>query len=256
MRTAAPDGHVPVAIVKDARRSNSVTNTIAILEIVAEYGVGITAKEIAQRLDMAPATVYRLLNSLVAEEFLIRTADLRGFGLGMRLRGLAEALNTPTVPTAARRCLAEFRDSTRFAVTLMHFGHSTVRVIDQDPDHPVTVERQLSKHLHASAAGKLLLSSRTQWRLLIPAPARLTTRTLVDHGSLSADIETIRGSGYARAADELVPGLTCLAYPVHNESGSITGALCLTGPSNRLDTLESHSKPARNYAALIGPLLY
>ncbi|MGW4774039.1 IclR family transcriptional regulator [Nocardia sp. NPDC004278] len=242
--------------MKDSRRTNTVTNSIAILEAVADCGAGVTAKEIAERLGIAPATTYRLLNSLVADEYLVRTADLRGFALGARLRGLATAINVPVVPTAARTLLDEFRGSTRFAVHLMNFRPAAVQVISEDPDHPIPGARELARHLHASAAGKLLLSSRTEWRTMVATPVRIAARTKVDHGALARDLQLIRESGYATAIDELIPGIACLALPIYKPSGTLTGALCLSGPSNRLTVLETHRDSARDCAARLGPLLY
>ncbi|MCU1648564.1 MAG: hypothetical protein JWN03_8839 [Nocardia sp.] len=242
--------------MKDSRRANAVSSSLAILEVVADCGVGVTAKEIAHRLEMAPATAYRLINALVADEYLVRTADLRGFGLGVRLRGLAGALNSPVVPGAARQCLNEFRTTTRFAVHLMNFRTDTVQVVSEDPDHPVQGERELVRHLHASAAGKLLLSTRTQWRAMVSDPARITTHTHVEHAALAEEMRAIRETGYASAVNELVAGIACLAYPVYSENGTAEGALCLSGPSGRLAALLEHDEPARKYSKQLGPLLY
>ncbi|WP_405498467.1 IclR family transcriptional regulator [Nocardia sp. NBC_00511] len=242
--------------MKDSARPSTVTNSIAILEAVADCGVGVTAREIAERLGLAPATTYRLLNSLVADEYLVRTADLRGFALGARLRGLAAAISVPVVPAAAAAVLDEFRASTRFAVHLMHFRPAAVQVISEDPDHPIPAERELTRHLHASAAGKLLLSSRTEWRVLVADPARVTARTKTDHAALAADLQGVRDSGFATATDELVSGVACLALPVYNTLGSLEGALCLTGPSPRLPALQIHRAPAQSCAARLAPLLY
>ncbi|GAB0101733.1 IclR family transcriptional regulator [Nocardia sp. JMUB6875] len=242
--------------MKDTGRTNTVSNSIAILEAVADCGVGVTAKEIAERLGIAPATTYRLLNSLVADEYLVRTSDLRGFALGARLRGFAAAVNVPVLSTAVRTLLDDFRSSTRFAVHLMNFRPAAVQVLSEDPDHPIPGERELSRHLHASAAGKLLLASRTEWRTLVEHPVRIAARTKVDHAALATDLQAVRETGYAKAADELVPGVACLALPIYNGTGTLSGALCLTGPSNRLPALETHRDPARDCAAGLGPLLY
>ncbi|WP_327141118.1 IclR family transcriptional regulator [Nocardia sp. NBC_01327] len=242
--------------MKDSRRANTVTSSLAIIEVVADCGVGVTAKEIADRLGMAPATAYRLINALVADEFLVRTADLRGFGLGVRLRGLAEAMKTSVVTGAARQCLTEFRESTRFAVHLMNFRPDTVQVISEDPDHPVLGERELVRYPHASAAGKLLLASRTQWRAMVPEPVRVTTHTHIDHGVLAEEIRMVREAGFAQAVNELVAGLACLAYPIYNETGTVEGALCISGPSSRVGALLGHDAQARSCAKELGPLLY
>ncbi|WP_425300304.1 helix-turn-helix domain-containing protein [Nocardia farcinica] len=80
---------------------STVSNSLRILEAVACLGLGVTAKEIAAALHMPAATAYRLLNALVAEEYLVRTSDLRGFGLGARLDGLISAAAQPRVPLGA-----------------------------------------------------------------------------------------------------------------------------------------------------------
>ncbi|GAB92096.1 helix-turn-helix domain-containing protein, partial [Gordonia rhizosphera] len=72
-------------------RPDAVARSLQIIEVVADMGIGTTAKEIAEQLGVPPATTYRLLNSLVAEEYLVRTADLRGFALGARLAAMVEA---------------------------------------------------------------------------------------------------------------------------------------------------------------------
>ncbi len=75
---------------------STVSNSLDILEVVATLGLGgVTAKEIAGALHLPQATAYRLINSLVAEEYLVRTSDLRGFGLGARLNGLVTAAASP-----------------------------------------------------------------------------------------------------------------------------------------------------------------
>lgn len=157
---------------------STVSNSLEILETVAALGLGVTAKEIATSLHMPPATAYRLLNALVAEEYLVRTADLRGFGLGARLNGLLTTASTPNLCHAARVHLAAVRDEVRFAIHLLVFHPTSVRVLDADPDHPVRAERELVRNLHASAAGHLLLASASTWqRLLPPTALRKLTHT-------------------------------------------------------------------------------
>lgn len=74
-----------------ARQPTAVDHAFTVLEAVAELGAGVTARVLVERLPFSRATVYRLLKHLVAEEYLVRTADLSGFALGARVRALGHA---------------------------------------------------------------------------------------------------------------------------------------------------------------------
>ena len=89
------------------RQPKAVQSALRVLEEVARAGVGVTAKEIAQNLDLPSATTYRLLNLLVADGYIVRLPDLTGFSLGHRMSTLIDATVAPRVCTAARDVLAE-----------------------------------------------------------------------------------------------------------------------------------------------------
>ena len=74
---------------------STTSNPLRILEIVARFGTGTTAKEVTDALQMPQATAYRILNSLVADEYLARTSDLRGFALGQAISGLIYGCDSP-----------------------------------------------------------------------------------------------------------------------------------------------------------------
>ena len=84
------------------RQPKAVQSALRVLEEIARAGVGVTAKEIADRLDLPSATTYRLLNLLVADGYIVRLPDLSGFSLGHRMGVLIDAAVAPTVCTAAR----------------------------------------------------------------------------------------------------------------------------------------------------------
>lgn len=236
---------------------STVSNSLRILEVVATLGLGVTAKEIAAALHLPAATAYRLLNALVAEEYLVRTSDLRGFGLGARLDGLISAATRPIVPFAARSAIEELRASVRFGVHVMGFRASTVHVIDADPDHPVRAESELVRYPHASAAGKLLLAHHPDAREALPSRLpRLTPATITHHAALSAQLDAVRRDGVATQVDELEPGLSCAALPISDAEGQVRGALCLAGPSTRADAIRAHVDAATRCAKALGPLLY
>jgi DNA-binding IclR family transcriptional regulator len=87
----------------DGRQPTAVNNALAVLQVVAAAEPGITAKEIHEQLVMPRATAYRILQHLVAEGYLVRSPDLRGFALGNRMqeffRAAARHLEAPLTAT-------------------------------------------------------------------------------------------------------------------------------------------------------------
>lgn len=236
----------------------TVSNSLQILEAVAGLGLGVTAKEIAGALHMPPATAYRLLNALVADEYLVRTSDLRGFGLGARLNGFIAAASAPNLSRAAREALAKIRSDLRLAVHLVAFQQWSLRIIDADPDHPVRAERDLVRHLHASSAGRLLLAAQDPWQSRLPAtPLRqVAPATITDLAALDDEITTVRERQFAVQVDQLEPGLACVAVPIRDERGDAAAALCLAGPSNRVDVMLNHVDVLCAGASVIAPLIF
>jgi DNA-binding IclR family transcriptional regulator len=86
---------------------------------------------------------------------------------------------------------------------------------------------------HTTAVGKVLLAygaaELPPGRLRRTAPA-----TVVDRAQLEAELERVREEAFAAAIDELEPGLTALAAPVHGPTGDVIAALSVSGPTLRL----------------------
>jgi DNA-binding IclR family transcriptional regulator len=237
---------------------STASNPLRILEIVARFGTGTTAKEITEALQMPPATAYRMLNSLVGDEYLVRTSDLRGFALGHAISGLIMAAVPPIVPTAARSAIEEFRSGNRFAVHLIFFRNACLRVADEDPDYPLQSESDMLRHPHASAVGKLMLAELGDEAPPSPRSplTKLTSHTITDRQQLEAQLAVIRAKGEAAEIDELEQGSSCLAIPVKLPHGTIEAAVCLMGPSERFTAICDHAEEARKLASRLAPLLF
>jgi DNA-binding IclR family transcriptional regulator len=239
-------------------KPSTASNPLKILEVVAQYGTGTTAKEITDALQMPQATAYRILNALVADEYLARTSDLRGFALGHAISGLITAANPPTVTTAARAVIEEFRRGNRFAVHLIMFRNASLRIADEDLDYPLHSAFEMLRHPHASAAGKLMLAELSDSGSPVPRGplAKLTQHTITDMGQLEAQLAEIRRHGEASEINELAEGSASLALPVGLPNGPAGGALCLSGPSERFTAIYEHAEAAREVTTRLAPLLF
>ncbi|WP_427019148.1 IclR family transcriptional regulator (plasmid) [Pseudarthrobacter sp. P1] len=240
------------------RGPSTASNPLRILEVVARLGTGTTAKEVADALQMPPATAYRVLNALVGDEYLARTSDLRGFALGHAISGLIMAATPPTVPTAAHTVIEEFRSGNRFAVHLIMFRNASLRIADEDPDYPLHSAFEMLRYPHASAAGKLMLAELGNSASPLPKGPlmKLTQHTITDKRRLEEVLAEIRFKGEATEINELEEGSARLALPVRLPNGSVGAALCLSGPSERFGTICEHAEGARELTSRLAPFLF
>jgi DNA-binding IclR family transcriptional regulator len=187
------------------RQPKAIVHALDVLEAVARHGPGVTAAEISVSLGLSPATSYRLLNLLVAEEYLVRLPDLSGFALGRRaieFAGVAAPAAWPPVPRRARAVVARVRGAVRWGVHLALCSESGLaHIADEDPDHPA----QLADGGGDSPLGRLCADLRDSQAL--------------------ADLPLIDGP---------VVGEGILAVAVRDDAGRLVAALLVTGPTEPL----------------------
>jgi IclR family acetate operon transcriptional repressor len=91
---------------------------------------------------------------------------------------------------------------------------------------------------HATAIGKALMSrlsdDEVRARYGNRALERRTPRTVRRVGSLLEHLGQARAEGWAADAEELEPGLRCVAAPVTDHTGVVVAAVGLSGPAGRL----------------------
>ncbi|NHC44925.1 IclR family transcriptional regulator [Motilibacter aurantiacus] len=249
---AAAPGGLP------GRQSHAVRNAFALLEEVARAGPGVTAKQVAGALGMSPATTYRLLNLLVALQYVERQPGARGFTLGHKVAHLAGLVALVHVPVAARRLVEDLRSRARTGVHLASYAGGVPALVDPDPAQPPPPADAFARHLHASAFGKLLLAESGDWRRSLgEAPLRrLTPQTLVSPADLDAELTGVGRADRAYQIGELRPMRACLALPVRSSAGRLVAAVALTGVPEQIRSLDPRDvAAAARTARELSPLL-
>jgi DNA-binding IclR family transcriptional regulator len=203
------------------RQPGAISHALDALEAVAHEGPGVTAQQIAARLGLSPATTYRLLNLLVAEEYIVRLPDLSGFALGRRALEFAGTASVGhlTLSRQARRAVAGLRAELRWGVHVFEYAHGGANVIDADPDHPPHREVLSDAEFAGSAVGRLVRRQRDA------EPADVATPLPGDDADAS------------------------IAAAIRDESGFVIAALVVTGPAQRLRAAEYALVPRLTTAA-------
>jgi IclR family KDG regulon transcriptional repressor len=202
-----------------------------------EWGVS----EIAARLSLAKSTVSELLASLSAQGVVERTARGR-YRLGWRLFELNHVLleSTPLV-RESRRAMQELVERHGESSHLMVLERNEAVIVEKVQ---ATLATQilmsrvgLRLPAHCSACGKLLLACRP-WAEVERSFGsvelqRFTPATITDLERLRAELDEVSLRGVAFDREEIVPGLSCVAAPLHSEAGDVIAAISLSVPTYR-----------------------
>jgi len=222
---------------------------LEILEQVARDDRGASAAEIARAVGAPRATVYRVVNSLVRDEYLVRRADFSGFLLGTRVLELAAIVGARARPAHAA-IVDRLRDETGEAVHLFAFHRSGLLVLDEDDTHPLSNPDALLADPTRSAIGHLWLVAHPDRRVphapgwLVDAPA----------DEVRAIHEAYAVRGYTEQVALLASDRGCLAVPIHDDTARPVGAVTLSTSISRLSVAARHVGALREAARHLAPI--
>ncbi|MGH9382542.1 MAG: IclR family transcriptional regulator [Thermoanaerobaculia bacterium] len=203
-----------------------------------EWGV----TELAQRLGLAKATVYRLLAALVDTGMVAQDPESERYRLGPEAIALgARALQASDLRTACRPVLEELARVSGETATLDVLVEDEVLILDEVAGrHLIGVAAEVGTRwpAHAASTGKLLLAHRERTAVSAGAGYELavyTPYTITNRDALEREFARILRQGYASAIEELQPDFVAVAAPVRDHRGRVVAGISLGGPAARLD---------------------
>ncbi|WP_345801134.1 IclR family transcriptional regulator [Microbacterium sp. AZCO] len=221
---------------RDAAGIRSADRVLRILDEVGGSAEGLTAAELASRLGLSPATTYRLLATLQAHDYLVRSATSR-YALGRAVDGLGRAVRSQLVATAeVRGILDDMRDAARAPAYLTVFRGDDIAVahVAESAAHPRIGQLHVgfADAAHVTAFGKLMLAARDddEVRRYLErrgAPA-ISPRSVTGERALLQQLDEVRALQIAVEVEEYMPKLACIAAPVKSRSGRTVGAVSLS----------------------------
>jgi IclR family acetate operon transcriptional repressor len=218
------------------RRVAAVERAVALLNALADAGSELGTNELARRTGLNPSSVSRLLATLTAAGLVEHVESSGRYRLGLRLLDLGNAvLARLDLREVARPHLHALVEATGETATLSAPGDPDAVTVDfvQSGSSVQSVARLGRPSIaHATATGKVALAF---GGIALP-PGRLerfTVRTKVDRAQLHAEVEQVRGQGWARALGEREDELNALAAPVLGSRGELAAILGVQGPAPR-----------------------
>jgi IclR family transcriptional regulator, acetate operon repressor len=219
----------------------SVSRAMSILTAVAASPIGLTAKEISERLGLNRPTAYHLLRTLQQGAFLFRASDRRyrlDFRIGTLAEGFARHLSPDESLTEyARRLADETHEMTHVSVRR---GAHVILLRNVEARHAVQTAPPFMGQLddlHGRATGKAAMAwaaPETREEFLTSYPLRkCTPATITRRDALRRELERVRAQGYATTMEEVEPGVCSMAAPL--DAGVSPFILALTAPRERFD---------------------
>ncbi len=221
---------------------STVQRALRVLEFVAEHEE-VYPKALAAGLGLSLGTTYHLVNTLLDEGYLARTAS-RSLTLGDRLPLLLARLDRRLDPFPELSGeLASLAAAVKgVAVIGRLVGREiTIAAAQSFPgaEHQRLLRPGLRGPAHTMALGKVLMASlnrRQVNELLDDWPlVALTSRTVTRRDILVESLELTRRRGFALDLEEGVPGLTCVAAPIVTAAGRPPAAIAVGLPPEQFE---------------------
>lgn len=225
----------------DSRAMGILRRSADVLELVAERG-GLSVAEVAERVEMPRASVYRLTEALVQARLVELGADGK-VRASLRCVRLADAARAGQVEwSGARKVLDSLSDLTGQTTFLSVPTGQNALCIDWSRGRGISVlalKPGRTLPLYAGAAGRVTLAFRPEpiddYLASGPFPA-LTSRTLTEPAELRKDVEATRVRGYSVSDEDVTLGIGALGVPVLAGDGSFAAALSVAGLAEELRT--------------------
>jgi DNA-binding IclR family transcriptional regulator len=221
--------------------TQAVDRAAALVDLVVRADDPLSFTELSDETGLARSTTSRLLAALERTDLIER--DPGGGYVAGPLFALHAALHDPwpQVARLARPVLLEIGARTGETVHLgVARGAEVVHVGQVESTFLLSARdwNQVDVPPHCSSLGKVLYAFG-----VLPLPTgrleRRTDATVTTREALSAELATIRRTGYATAIDELETGLSAIASPVEGRDGVIC-AVGVSGPTARLQDRVDH----------------
>jgi IclR family acetate operon transcriptional repressor len=215
----------------------------ALLEVIAAKDQRYALQDLVEETGLPKPTLHRMLQQLESAGLLRREGDSRLYGIGTRLRRLAENLLLNDSHHGARHAvLRHLVEEIGESCNLTALSGSEVVYLDRvETAAPLRFYLHPGSRVpvHCSASGKIFLAQMTpaqRRRLLANVPLEAyTPKTLTELEQIEREVQRVRKDGFALDDEEFLPGLLCIAALVPSENGPSNLCVAVQAPVMRLD---------------------
>ncbi len=229
---------------KDQYRSTTIEKALSVLELFKEH-VKLSFTDIQQELGMNKTTLFRILYTLEANEYLSRDENGR-YLLGLNIFILGNSFSRGKhigrgFAPYLRQLATELNLTSHLG---MVEGTNIVITGKEDPPDSIKMFSRIGRLVpaHCTGQGKTILAylPADRMRMIVSRHGltRYTANTITNMDELLEELEKIRNRGYAFDNSEHEKHIRCVSVPVLGSDGEIEAALSVTGVAMEFDDRE------------------
>jgi IclR family transcriptional regulator, KDG regulon repressor len=249
----------------DKSKKGVLAHVCEILDCFTQERTDLGVRELARLTGLTTSTTGRLLQEMKERGILQQNPESKTYSMGIRILNWSGVyLATLDIRAVAMPIMTELQQLSRETISL-YLLDGTDRVCVERLESPqnvrIVARLGLRLPLYAGSAGKVILAFLNEDRqehILATVPLQpFTQHTITDLKVLRAELVKIRQQGYAFSHGEWIQDASGVAAPIYGPDRQVTGALTISGPSQRFsqDVIERYGRDAVNAAMDISRLL-
>lgn len=241
-----------------------VGKALSLLTLLGDHPHGAVASVLARESGLPLSTAHRLLGSLVREGYVTFDPSSRQYAVGLRIFQLAQTVSVAYGFAGMTRPILEGLSALTREVTLLAVldGNQQLYVHTVQGPQQVRVVGEPGTHgpLHCAAIGKVLIAfSPDNVRSHLIDTLELhqyTANTITDRDAFRAEIDIVRGRGYAVADEEHEVGIRAISVPVFVNQNMVA-AVATAAPAFRasVEQLVHHVPTLEEAAQLLSTVM-
>jgi len=240
--------------------SNSVKKAFEIIKFISDNQGRLSLSELGRQLNMNKTTMFRYLETLEALNVLERRDS--NWYLGIELFSLGHKVDANSrIVEKIHPQLVEISKRLNETINFVGMYNNSALYLDKvESNRTLQMRSQLGDHLplHCTSLGKAILSclplEEADNILKVIDLRPYTSKTVTSIDELKQQIDFVKLNGYSLEKEELEPGLSCIAVPLHIKSINFYGGLSFSGSPDRF-TEEKVKELSRELKTLAGHIL-
>ena len=237
--------------------------TIVLDEILSSPN-GLKATDILEKIKLPKTTLYRLLQSMVDNGFIIHHKDTNVYKIGYKFAESYQIVNLKfeKLKDIAHPYLKSLADSVQETVKLSVLsGMQAFTLISIEGSRPIRINIDTGAlfPLNAGASGKILMSSLSSSEIeyyMQKYAKKYTENSIITLEGVKQEFDFINKNGFAKDDGEYLPEICAIAVPIYGEGKNIIAAISVAYPTmNRdienMDTMISHTKKTAEIISIL-----